>query len=90
MAEQIVTEVVEHVAMTIVDVTAVVAPELVILDGSVGRALEPYLPRLVELVGPVVLYPPGIQVSRLQPTAVLAGAVAEAWHLTDSMPPTSP
>jgi glucokinase len=81
VATQVLEELLEHVAMTIVDVTAVVDPERVVLDGSIGRALEPYLPQLVQLVEPSVLYPPDIRVSRLQPTAVLAGAVAEAWHL---------
>lgn len=79
---QVLDELLEHVAMTVVDVTAVLDPERVVLDGSIGRALEPYLPQLVQLVEPSVLYPPDIRVSRLQPTAVLAGAVAEAWHLT--------
>jgi glucokinase len=82
VATQVLEELLEHVAMTIVDVTAVVDPERVVLDGSIGRALEPFLSQLVALVEPSVLYPPDIRVSRLQPTAVLAGAVAEAWHLT--------
>jgi len=81
VATQVLEELLEHVAMTIVDVTAVVDPERVVLDGSIGRALEPYLAQLVQLVEPSVLYPPDIRVSGLQPTAVLAGAVAEAWHL---------
>jgi hypothetical protein len=50
----------------------------------------PHLPQLVQLVTPSVLYAPEITVSRLAPTAALAGAVAEAWHLTGSMPPISP
>jgi|tagenome__1003787_1003787.scaffolds.fasta_scaffold20974888_4 glucokinase len=67
VAQQVLGELLEHVPMMIIDVTAVLDPERVVLDGSIGRALEPYLPRLV--------------VSTLAPTAVLAGAVAEAWHL---------
>jgi glucokinase len=81
VAGQVITELLEHVAMTIVAVTAVVDPERVILDGSVGRALEPYLPRLVRLVEPSVLYAPEVRISTLAPTAALAGAVAEAWAL---------
>jgi glucokinase len=80
-AEQVLAELLEHVAMTIVDVTAVVDPELVVLDGSIGRALEPYLPQLVGLVGPSVLYPPDLRVSVLAPNSTLAGAVAEAWRV---------
>jgi glucokinase len=81
VAGEVVTEVLEHVAMTVVDVTAVVDPELVVLDGSVGRALAPYLDRLVGLVEPSVLYPPDIRVSTLAPTSTLAGAVAEGWRV---------
>lgn len=81
VARQVLTELVEHVAMTVVDVTAVVDPELVVLDGSIGRALEPYLRQLVGLVQPSVLYPPELRVSTLAPTSTLAGAVAEAWRL---------
>jgi glucokinase len=81
VAGQVITELLEHVAMTIVAVTAVVDPERVILDGSVGRALEPYLPQLVRLVEPSVLSAPEVRISALAPTAALAGAVAEAWAL---------
>jgi glucokinase len=81
VAGQVITELLEHVAMTIVAVTSVVDPERVILDGSVGRALEPYLPRLVRLVEPSVLSAPEVCISALAPTAALAGAVAEAWAL---------
>jgi len=81
IAVQVLTELVEHVAMTIVDVTAVVDPEVVVLDGSVGRALGPYLAQLVELVEPSVLYPPDVRISTLAPNSTLAGAVAEAWRV---------
>jgi glucokinase len=77
-------ELLEHVAMTVIDVTAVLDPERVVLDGSIGRALEPYVPQLVALVEPSVLYVPEVCVSTLAPTAVLAGAVAEAWHLVSA------
>ena len=81
IAVQVLTELVEHVAMTIVDVTAVVDPEVVVLDGSVGRSLGPYLGQLVELVEPSVLYPPDVRISTLAPNSTLAGAVAEAWRV---------
>jgi glucokinase len=59
--------VIERLAMTIVDVAAVFDPERIVLDGSIGQALEPYLPRLVDLVAPVALYPPEICVSHTGP-----------------------
>lgn len=50
LAEHVLAEVVDHVAMTIIDIVAVLDPARVILDGSVGRALSPYLPQLTEAV----------------------------------------
>lgn len=78
VAVQLVDELVEHVAMTIVDLTAVLDPQRVILDGSVGRALRPHLAQVAELVALSVLYAPDLMVSELEPSAALAGAVAEA------------
>jgi len=79
-AVAVVDELLDHVAMTVVDIAAVVDPERVVLDGSVGRALAPYLPLLAGLVAPLLLVPPEIVISTL-PSAALAGAVAEAWRL---------
>lgn len=77
-AVQVLEEFLEHVAMTVVDVVAVLDPERVIFDGSIGRALGPYLARLGELIAPSVLYVPELVVSALTPSAPLVGAVAEA------------
>jgi glucokinase len=81
VARQLVDELLDHVAMTIADVAAVLDPERVVLDGGLGRALVPFLPRLREQVSASVLYAPDIAVSALVPTAALAGAVGEAWRL---------
>jgi glucokinase len=81
VGEQVVAELLDHVTMAIVDICAVLDPELVVFDGSIGRALVPHLPRLEELVGVTLLYPPRLCVSTLAPTAALAGAVAEARRL---------
>lgn len=83
-AGQVVDDVLDHVAMAIVDLGAVLDPERVVLDGSVGRALEPYLPRLTALVAPLLLTPPELRISTLAPNAALAGAVAQAWRLADA------
>jgi glucokinase len=80
-AGQLVDELLEHVAMTVVGITAVVDPGVVVLDGSIGRALQPYLPALTELVRPSVLCPPELAVSTLAPNAALVGAITEARRL---------
>jgi len=77
-AQELVQEVVEHLAMTVVDIVAVVDPERIVFDGSIGRALGPYLPRLHALVEASVLYVPELCVSTLRPTAAIAGAISEA------------
>jgi glucokinase len=84
LAGQLVDELLEHVAMAVVDITAVVDPELVVLDGSLGRALRPCLPRLTELIRPSVLCPPDLAVSTLAPNAALVGAITEARRLADA------
>lgn len=76
-------ELLDHVAMAIVDIAAVVDPERVVLDGSVGRALAPYLPQLAGLLAPVLLFPPELRISTLAPNAALAGGVVEAWRLAE-------
>jgi glucokinase len=81
VGERVVGELLEHLAMAVVDVCAVVDPERVVLDGSVGRSLAPYLTRLAELVRPALLYPPELRISELAPNAALAGAVSEALRL---------
>ena len=46
VAMQVVEELVDHVSMILVAVGSIVDPSLVILDGPVGRALEPWVPSL--------------------------------------------
>lgn len=87
-AAAVVDELLDHVAMAVVDIAAVLDPERVVLDGSVGRALAPHLPRLTDLLAPVLLFPPELRISALAPTAALAGAVGEAWRLADAGQPS--
>ena len=84
-----VDELLDHVAMAVVDIAAVLDPERVVLDGSVGRALAPYLPRLTALLAPVLLFPPELRISTLAPNAALAGGVVEAWRLAEGGQPSS-
>ena len=81
VAAEVLAETVEHVALAITNITAVLDPQRVILDGSVGRALEPYVPRIAELVARNAFAAPEVLVSRLGPNATVVGAVAAALTL---------
>jgi glucokinase len=75
---QVVGDLIVHVAAAIVGTTALVDPERVILDGSIGRALEPWLPELRAAVDEHVFRAPEIVISRLGPNATVIGAIARA------------
>jgi glucokinase len=81
LGEQIVAELVDHLATAIVGVIAVLDPERIILDGRVGRALEPWLPQLVARVEGMVFARPDIVVSSLGADATVVGATARALAL---------
>ncbi|MHB8295001.1 MAG: ROK family transcriptional regulator [Acidimicrobiales bacterium] len=76
VAQQVVEELLEHVAMAIVDVTAVLDPDRVILDGSVGRALAAWLIPLRAQVMRGVYVAPDVAVSSLGSDATIVGAIA--------------
>jgi glucokinase len=75
---QVVGELVSHVAAAIAGVTALVDPERIILDGSIGRALEPWLEDVRSAVTAGVFRPPDIVISALGPNATVLGAIARA------------
>jgi glucokinase len=81
LARQVLDELLDHVAMAVVALVAVVDPERVILDGSVGRALEPYLDDLSARVAARVPAVPALHVSRLGPNATVIGGIACALAL---------
>jgi glucokinase len=78
---QVVGELTTHVAAAITGITALVDPERVILDGAIGRALEPWLPGLRDAVAAAVFRSPDIVVSGLGPDAAVTGAIARALAL---------
>jgi glucokinase len=78
---QVVDELTSHVAEAVTGITALVDPERVILDGAIGRALEPWLPGLRDAVAARVFRPPDIVVSGLGPDAAVTGAIARALAL---------
>jgi glucokinase len=75
---QVVGELIGHTAAAISGATALVDPERIILDGSIGRALEPWLDDLRSAVAAGVFRPPDIVVSTLGPNATVLGAIARA------------
>jgi glucokinase len=75
---QVIRELVAHVAAAITGATALVDPERIILDGSIGRALEPWLDDLRSAVAAGVFRPPDIVISKLGPNATVLGAIARA------------
>jgi glucokinase len=76
MANQVIEEVVIHLAMVIINIAAILDPERIILDGSVGRALEPYTDRILERVKGRLPQIPELRYSRLGPNATVTGAIA--------------
>jgi glucokinase len=74
----VVGELISYVAAAFTGATALVDPERIILDGSIGRALEPWLEDLRSAVTAGVFRPPDIVISKLGPNATVLGAVARA------------
>jgi glucokinase len=75
---RVVSELIGHVSAAIVGATALIDPERVILDGSIGRALEPWLPQIRAAVTEQVYRSPEIVVSGLGRGATITGAIARA------------
>jgi glucokinase len=78
VGEHVVGDLIAHVAAAVVGTTALVDPERVILDGSIGRALLPWLPQLRAAVEARVFQTPEIVISQLGPNAAVIGAIARA------------
>lgn len=78
VASATVAGLVDDMAVVLIALIATLDPGLVILDGSVGRALRPYLDDLHARVGRHVGSVPAIRVSSLTPTATLVGALVAA------------
>jgi glucokinase len=78
VALAVIGELIETVAITVAAVTALLDPARVIVDGSIGRALAPYLSQIEALVGQVTYRAPEIVTSTLGPNATVTGAIASA------------
>lgn len=81
VAASVIRDVVDRVAMAIIAVGAVANPGLTILEGSVGRALAPYLPEIIRLVAGQLPVAPEVVTGELGPNATAIGAVAAAVEL---------
>jgi glucokinase len=82
IATAAIDELVDNLAMALIAVVGMLDPERIILDGAVGRSLEPYLGRIAERLHRHVPTAPELSVSRLGPNATVVGAIAAAVHLT--------
>ncbi len=82
LASEIVERMIEHVAMAVIAISTVADPEIVILDGSVGRALGRWVPTLRALTERHLPAPPAIVVSSLDGEATAIGVVASALDLS--------
>jgi len=81
VGQVVVGELITDVAATIAGITALIDPERIILDGSIGRALEPWLADLCASVAAQVFRAPDIVISKLGPDATVLGAIARALAL---------
>jgi glucokinase len=78
VARVVIGELIDQVAITVTAITAFVDPERVILDGSIGRALAPYLAKIDALVSSAAYRAPELVTSTLGPNATVIGAIASA------------
>jgi glucokinase len=78
VATAVIGELVETVAIAVTAVTTLVDPARVILGGSIGRALAPYLTQIETVVGRVTYRAPEIVISALGSNATVLGAIAWA------------
>jgi predicted NBD/HSP70 family sugar kinase len=81
LARRVVGELLDDLAVAIVAFVCTVDPELVILEGGVGRSLAAYRDDLVARVAPSVPSVPRVEVSALGRDATVLGAVAAALEL---------
>jgi glucokinase len=75
-AKKSVEELIDLIALAVIAVSAVVDPQLVILDGGVGRSLGPYADAIKERVHLRVAFTPDVRVSELGPNSTVIGGVA--------------
>jgi glucokinase len=80
-ADELLREMADLVAMAIIAMATTVDPEVVILDGSVGRAFAPYAGWIRSRVASQLPFPPEVIVSSMEGNATTMGAVVTALRL---------
>ncbi len=78
IAGRVIEETLDHVALALVAIGATLDPELIVIDGSVGRSLQPWLGALAERVAGRLWSAPRIVISSLAPDSTVIGAIAAA------------
>lgn len=76
LANVVMDQVTRHLTVALINVTAIAAPELIIIDGILGRDFEPFLGKVRDAIGNHIPNPPEIRVSTKVAQATLFGAVA--------------
>lgn len=85
LASDVVAAMADHVTMAIIALGSVTDPEVVVLDGAVGRALGGVRGTIQALVDRHLATPPRVVVSSLRESATALGAVAAALDLSRSV-----
>lgn len=78
VAGEVVARVLDDLAIGLIALATILDPEVVIVDGGVGRALHDRVDGLLERIAPHVASAPTVTVSSLQPTATVVGALVVA------------
>jgi acetylornithine deacetylase len=81
LALHVVHETLDHLALVLIAIVRALQPRRLVLDGSVGRGLEPHLAALRERLSGAVATPPDVQVASSDGDAGLSGAIAAARQL---------
>lgn len=81
LSRSIIDELLDDTALALAAITVIVDPEVIILDGTIGRSLQPYLDELGERLTGRLPAVPRLCVSGLGPNATVVGAIAAALQL---------
>jgi glucokinase len=76
IAVQILDEAVSHIGVALINMTAILNPEVILLGGGVGSQLEPFLKKLNGMLEKYALVKPEVRISSMQNRSVLYGAFA--------------
>ncbi|MBH0173817.1 ROK family protein [Fictibacillus sp. 23RED33] len=73
-AINVVDQAVEHLTSSLINMTAILNPEVILLGGGVGRELSPYLEKIEGNLEKYVHHKPKLRISSMQNHSVLNGA----------------